>query len=98
VSLSISRGGNRAGQVGFGFVWVEFGQYDLLEEIGSDKIRSMYVLIFSDFRLFSIGLRVKRRKQICFIQSINETCLILFIKQIWKWSIIFKQNVKVLFK
>jgi hypothetical protein len=42
----ISRGGNRTGRVGFGFRSDGSGRFDFLEEIGSGRIRSIYMLCF----------------------------------------------------
>jgi hypothetical protein len=42
----ITRGGNRAGKVGFGFESGRSDQFNILEEIGSDRIGSIYMLCF----------------------------------------------------
>jgi hypothetical protein len=40
----IYRGGNRAGRIGFGFESDGSDQFDFLEEIGSDRVGSIYML------------------------------------------------------
>jgi hypothetical protein len=42
----MTRGGNRAGRVGFGFGSGRSGQFDFLEKIGSGRIGSIYMLCF----------------------------------------------------
>jgi hypothetical protein len=53
--MGIGRGGNRAGQVGFGFGLDGSGQFDFLEEIGSGQGRvNLYVMFFQIVNRFRL--------------------------------------------